>query len=329
MCMGARWKTPEFTGQAPALPDGRAGRANERRFSAYLRRTRDEMPTARGTGRAGGSRGHAGRFRYTRPMDERGDHRGEPYRGDSIRREIAAEAARLIADSALDYGSAKRKAARRVFGNGTIPKGAMPDNDEIDVALREHLDLFDEEHPRRRQRRGRVALALMTRLSAFSPYATGAVWKGIVAEHAPIHLQLFHDNTKDVEIDLLNDGIDFEVATIPHFRGTGEVEALAFEWHDEPVLLSLYDSVDLRGALKAGDTGAQRGDRNALARRLAAAEAAEATGVADAADVADVVDAAGDPADGPGGARDGAHDRAHDRARDGTPGVDAGTTGRT
>lgn len=189
-------------------------------------------------------------------------------RSDPVRREIAAEAARLIAEAALDYGSAKKKAARRVFGADSIPKGVLPDNDEIDAALREHLDLFDEDHAARWQRRGRVALALMQRLAAFQPYATGAVWKGIVAEHAPIHLQLFHDNAKEIEVDLLNDGIDFDVATLPHFRGPGEVEVLAFEWQDETVLLSLYGSDDLRGALKGGEAGPQRGDRQALARRL-------------------------------------------------------------
>jgi hypothetical protein len=170
--------------------------------------------------------------------------------GDPLRLEIAAAAARLIADGGLDYGSAKRKAVQQLLDGDAPPRGAMPDNAEVDAALREHLALFDEDHPAR--------VARMRR-------------KGIVAEHAPIHLQLFHDDVKDVEIRLLNDGIEFDVAEVPHFRGDGgrrEVEALTTTWRGEPVMLSLYPTDDLRGALRG--VPAERGDAGALERLLAA-----------------------------------------------------------
>ncbi len=188
-----------------------------------------------------------------------------------LRQELAAAAARLVADGGLDYASAKKKAVRQVLGNAHLPKGSLPDNDAIDAALLEHLELFDAEHAPRVAQRRRTAAVLMQRLEAFRPYLTGAVWKGIVAEHAPIHLQLFHDNPKDVEIQLLNDGVDFEVSTVPHFRGGSEVEALSFYVGETPVLVSLYDEVDLRGALKSGSNGAQRGDRRAVLERLESA----------------------------------------------------------
>ncbi len=188
---------------------------------------------------------------------------------DPLRLELAAVAARLIADGGHDYAGAKKKAVRQVLGERQAPKGSLPDNDEIDMALREHLDLFDPDHASRVARRRRTAAALMQRLQAFHPFLTGAVWKGIVAEHAPIHLQLFHDNPKDVEIQLLNDGVDFDVATVPHFRGGAEVEAIAFYLDDAPVLLSLYQHDDVRGALRRGAAGAERGDRQALLERLA------------------------------------------------------------
>jgi hypothetical protein len=188
----------------------------------------------------------------------------------ALRREIAATAAGLIADGGLDYASAKRKAARQLLGDSGSTKASMPDNDEVDAALREHLTLFDDDHAPRVARRRQAAAALMRRLAAFRPFVTGAVWKGIVAEHAPIHLQLFYDNPKDVAIHLLNDGIRFDVETTPHFRDPrrDDVEALVFWWHDEPVLLSLYDEDDLRGALRAGAAGAERGDLNALLARI-------------------------------------------------------------
>ncbi len=201
---------------------------------------------------------------------------------DPLRLEIAAAAARLIADGGLDYRSAKRKAAEQLLDGGTPPRGAMPDNAEVDEALREHLALFDDAHPARVARMRRVALALMRELAEYRPHLTGAVWKGIVAEHAPIHLQLFHDDVKDVEIRLLNDGIEFEVGEVPHFRGDGgrrsagstDVEALMTTWHGEPVLLSLYPLDDLRGALRG--TPAERGDAAGVERLLAVTPGASA-----------------------------------------------------
>ncbi len=183
---------------------------------------------------------------------------------DELRLEIAAAAARLVAESGLDYGTAKHKAVRRLLGDRSLPRAVMPDNDDIDAALREHLDLFDPEHAARVQRRRRLAVGLMTQLASFSPYLTGAVWKGICADHAPTHLQLFHDDPKEVEIHLLNQGVRFEVSTLPHFRQPGEeVEVLLFELEREPVMLSLYPVDDLRGALRRDASGtAERGDLN-------------------------------------------------------------------
>jgi hypothetical protein len=191
--------------------------------------------------------------------------------GDPLRLEIAAAAARLIADGGLDYGSAKRKAVQQLLDGDAPPRGAMPDNTEVDAALREHLALFDEDHPARVARMRRVALALMHALADYRPYLAGAVWKGIVAEHAPIHLQLFHDDVKDIEIRLLDDGVEFDVGEVPHFRDEGgrrAVEALTTTWRGEPVMLSLYPVDDLRGALRG--VPAERGDADAVARLLAA-----------------------------------------------------------
>lgn len=192
-----------------------------------------------------------------------------PSGGDPLRGEIAAAAARLVADGGLDYGSAKRKAARQLLDGDAVPRGAMPDNDEIDEALREHLALFDPDHAARVARMRRVALALMRELAEFRPHLTGAVWKGIVAEHAAIHLQLFHDDVKDVEIRLLDGGIEFDVGEIAHFRGEGgrgSVEALTMTWRGEPVMLSLYRQDDLRGALRG--VPAERGDATGVERLL-------------------------------------------------------------
>lgn len=190
---------------------------------------------------------------------------------DAIRHEIAVTAARLVAEGGLDYRSARLKAAKHVLGDRSIPRGVIPDDEELEAALREHLELFDPDHEGRLDRRRRVALEWMRLLEAYRPFVSGAAWRGIAAEHAPVHLQLFHDNPKDVEIDLLNRGVRFEVAVVPglHDRNT-EVESLSFVWRGEPILISLHDSRELRGALKRDDRGrAERGDRLALEALMA------------------------------------------------------------
>ena len=199
----------------------------------------------------------------------------DPLRSD-VRSELASLAAQLIADSGLDYQSAKRKAARQVFRDGYVNAAMLPDNQEIDQSLLEHLELFDLEHDLRVARYRGAALHWMEQLDEFNPYLAGAVWKGIVAAHAPIHLQVFTDEAKELEIRLLNQGIKFDVSEIAHFAGRSHVPALTFYWeHDLPILVSVYRYDDLRGALRrqktAGGTArAERGNLAAVRELLAA-----------------------------------------------------------
>ena len=192
----------------------------------------------------------------------------DPTRSDEQSREIAALAAQIIADSGLDYQSAKRKAVRQVFGDARVSAAMLPDNDAIDQCLLEHLQLFDDDHEQRVARYRRAALHWMERLADFNVYLAGSVWKGIVAPHAPIHLQAFTDDAKELEIRLLNEGIHFDVSEIAHFAGRKDVPALTFYWHNDlPILISVYRYDDLRGALKRqkGNGGAGRADRGNLA----------------------------------------------------------------
>ncbi len=147
-----------------------------------------------------------------------------------------------------------------------MPRRAIPDNDTVDQALLEHLNLFDDDHPNRVKRRREVALELMLWLEPYNLHLTGAVWKGIVTELAPIHLQAFHDNTKEITMALLNKGIDFTPVMLPHLKGSGEVEAMTFYWRDEPVIIAAYDQREFRSAPR--DAGAERGTHAALLARM-------------------------------------------------------------
>ena len=112
------------------------------------------------------------------------------------------------------------------------------------------------------------------RLAEFRPHLTGAVWRGTATRLNSIHLQLFCDDAKEAEIELLNRRIDFDVGSLNGPRNQ-PIDVLSFSTAcaelGEPVTLhlSILDFDDLRGALKADTRGrTERGDLAALRRLL-------------------------------------------------------------
>lgn len=185
---------------------------------------------------------------------------------DALRAEIAASAARMIAEDGADYGTAKRKAAKQILGNTKVRGDFMPDNAQIEEEVRLYQELFQgDTQPARLLHLRQAAVQLMQELEQFTPYLTGAVLNGTAGEHSDIHLQLFAESAKEVEIFLINKNVDFEVSESAHFRKREEpVETLSFMWRNEGVHLALYETDDLRGALKNADGKLQRADRQTL-----------------------------------------------------------------
>ena len=171
---------------------------------------------------------------------------------DALRTEIAAAAARMIAEEGASYGAAKRKAAKQVLGDDRISHDVLPGNDLVEEEVRIYNELFlSDSQPVRLQHLRQLALEVMGDLAQFTPFLTGAVLNGTAGEHADIHLQLFVDNPKDVEIFLLNRNVNFEVSETPHFRPQREpVETLSFLRNGEGVHLVLYQSDDLRSSAR-------------------------------------------------------------------------------
>ena len=85
----------------------------------------------------------------------------------------------------------------------------MPNNDEIDAALKLYREIYRPEHPAQLRELRQLALDIMDELAAFNPYLTGSVLRGSAGKYAGIHLQLFTDNAKSVEHYLLDRDIDF------------------------------------------------------------------------------------------------------------------------
>lgn len=123
------------------------------------------------------------------------------------RASIASAAARLMAEDGItDYHHAKKKAARQL---GLPEHTAFPDNAEVEAELRAYRTLYQgEEHEELIAALRHTALDLLDLLADFRPYLTGSVLEGTAGEHSHIDILLFADSAKEVEIFLLNRGID-------------------------------------------------------------------------------------------------------------------------
>ena len=133
------------------------------------------------------------------------------------RASIANAAARLMAEDGItDFHLAKKKAARQL---GLPDHVAFPDNAEVEAELRAYRSLYQgEEHAELLRAMRQSALELLQLLAPFNPYLTGSVLDGTAGEHSRIDILLFADSAKEVEIFLLNRGIDVEHAEVRNER---------------------------------------------------------------------------------------------------------------
>jgi hypothetical protein len=191
---------------------------------------------------------------------------------DSYKEEITATAARLVVEEGLDYGSAKRRAAKQL---GTGARGGLPDNAELDAAVEEYIAIFcADTQPAELLALRELALHWMERLARFTPHLGGAVWHGTATRHSDIYLQLFCEDSKVAEIALIDMGVRFEARSVPGFQGA-LVDALSVHVWSEALQTNLglhllvYDQDDIRGALQPDARGRRpRGNADALRRLI-------------------------------------------------------------
>ncbi|MEN9539660.1 MAG: hypothetical protein RLZZ126_1895 [Pseudomonadota bacterium] len=182
--------------------------------------------------------------------------------------EIAQTAARLIVEEGLEYGSAKRRA---VLALGLPHRCALPSNERVEDAVREHIAFFcKEEQAAELLALRRHAAQWMQRLAAYRPLLGGAVWRGTATRWSDIYLQLFCDDCKLLEMDLIERKVTYQVSRVTGFKGD-LVDALSLHSRcaglDEEigVHLMVYGPEEMRGALLPDTRGrSQRGDLSAL-----------------------------------------------------------------
>jgi hypothetical protein len=174
--------------------------------------------------------------------------------GNSLRREIAGLAARMMAEDGIsDYGYAKRKATK-ALGAGDLD--ALPTNEEIEAELRAYQAIYqDEEHEERLRMLREVALEVMRTLADFRPYLTGPVLDGTAGRYAGVDIDLYADSAKDVEIMLLSHNIPYEIDETSRNRPDGMEAQLSLDWDGIPIRLSIYPYVAERRQQRSPHTG--------------------------------------------------------------------------
>ncbi len=195
--------------------------------------------------------------------------RADTLRDDS-RRQLAYLAARLMAeDGVSDCAAAKQKAARQV---GVADVKGLPDNDEVDAALRDYQQLFKgDQQPLQLRLLRTVALELLRLLGEFNPHLVGPVLTGTANEFSVIELQVFADDCKNLELFLINRRIAYH--TKMHRTKLGgkvvQVPLLDIEFNGVPVSIAVYATNDVRIKTPTGARNAPRANLAALERLLA------------------------------------------------------------
>jgi hypothetical protein len=167
-----------------------------------------------------------------------------------IRLQVAYKAAQMMAEEGIsDYAFAKRKAAKFF---GLMDGDALPSNDEINDAIKEHQAIFfDEEHLERLKVLRLEALSLMKKLSAFNPHLAGGVLDGTAGRYPTIHIQIYADSLKEVEFFLLNHNITYETRdrksrTKDPMQDKKIIPILTLEGSTGPIELLIYHIDDLK-----------------------------------------------------------------------------------
>ena len=191
---------------------------------------------------------------------------------NTLATEIANSAARLVCEEGLEWGPAKRRAVKEL---GLPARTRLPDNDQVEDAVRAYIALFcADTQPRELRALRELALLWMERMQAFRPYLGGAVWHGTATRLSDIFIALFCDDPKSAEIALIDRRVNYEPGSIKGMRGE-PVDVLSLSSHSHElneeigVHLLIYDLDDLRGALRPDARGrTPRGDMAAVRRLL-------------------------------------------------------------
>jgi hypothetical protein len=167
-----------------------------------------------------------------------------------VRREVAAEAARIIAtEGQHNYHAAKKKAAERI---GVSERLALPSNIEVKEALHAYQNLYGgERHQSNLEKLRSTAVRAMQLLHSFKPRLVGSVLDGTANQYSRVSLHVFCDSPDEVVLHFLEKGISFsqEQRQIRWYDGNHRlVPVIVTELEEASVELSVFDPIQLRQA---------------------------------------------------------------------------------
>lgn len=139
-----------------------------------------------------------------------------------------------------DYAYAKQKAARQA---GLADSCSLPDNREIEAALREYQGLYQSDNqPAELRHLREVAVKVMREFADFGPILVGAVLNGTANQFSEVTLQLFADDPKSLTLFLVNRRHRFEQAEKRVRVGDdwADVPQYFIEVDGAPVTLAVY-----------------------------------------------------------------------------------------
>lgn len=160
-----------------------------------------------------------------------GDFQNKRVPRRNVTGEIANLAARLIAEGGtISFADAKQKAARQM---GAPDQRSLPDNREIETALRAYLSIFQGgSQPEECRDLQRIAAEAMLWLDRFSPWLVGGVLSGTANRFSQIELEIVDEDARRLELFFLNERLAFEMRV-----------AHAFSAHQRTALkaISIYE----------------------------------------------------------------------------------------
>lgn len=120
--------------------------------------------------------------------------------------ELAQRIASLIVLDDMPWQLAKDKVMQEAESRRGAPSGSL-----IESAVRENFAVYlPEEHRKLLRAQREAALRVLSLFTGFPAFLSGAVLNGAAGRESSIVIEIFSDDAKAVEIELLNRGIDFE-----------------------------------------------------------------------------------------------------------------------
>ncbi len=164
---------------------------------------------------------------------------------------VARRAAEVIMEEGVtDYFFAKKKAAKSL---GLLTNDNLPSNQEIDNALKEYQNIFQEEVDSEIITKiQKEALNTMLLFEDFNPHLTGQLLEGLIPKFPKIQISLYTDNIKEVEYTLLNNNIAFDIKDtiyqekLSKKKSTKAIPAFILEGAWFPIELKVYFENDIR-----------------------------------------------------------------------------------